>query len=498
MLTYIQDCRTNSFLRLCVTSLFKRAYGRFCRCCKSAVPFILTSGFIVKAAIIIFLLILAAAVLFKWDDISEAYSSLEPGLGMFWLDITRVLLLLNITVFIWRTVLAIMYRPTAAVDDELLPNCTVIVPAYNEGHQVFDTLASIVNSDYPVSKLQIIAIDDGSRDDTWQWIQQAAARFSNRIETISLAKNAGKRRALYEGFIRSTGDIFVTIDSDSIIETHTLRKLVSPFVNDHRTGAVAGNVRVLNTKQGFIPKMLDVSFAFSFDFVRAGQSMVDTVFCTPGALSAYKRKPVMKHLEQWLNQTFLGKPAKIGEDRAMTNLIIRDGWKVKFQSDAIVYTNVPCKYKNLCKMLLRWARSNVRETLIMSTFIFSRFRRTRATGARINFLTSCVNLLVPRALFGALIATVSLEASDYLLQLLAGSSVWATVPAAFYVLKRKTSDALYAFAYSVFWLFGLFWITPWAMLTPANGKWLTREDNRSETPAQRVARPVDTSTPVAA
>lgn len=473
-------------------------YGGLCRSGKSFVPFVFSGGLVIKVAIILFLFAVGSAVLLKWQDITNVYSSLEPGLGLFWLDVTRVLLLLNIAVFIWRTILAIMYRPAAAVDDELLPNCTVIVPAYNEGRQVFDTLASVVNSDYPMSKLQIIAVDDGSGDDTWHWIQQAAVRFSNRIQTIRLTKNSGKRKALYEGFIRSTGDIFVTIDSDSIIETHTLRRLISPFVHDHKTGAVAGNVRVLNTKEGFIPKMLDVSFAFSFDFIRAGQSMVDTVFCTPGALSAYKRKPVMGHLEQWLNQTFLGKPAKIGEDRAMTNLIIRDGWKVKFQSDAVVYTNVPCKYKNLCKMLLRWARSNVRETLIMSTFIFSRFRRTRATGARVNFLTSCINLLVPRALFGGLIATVSLEASDYLLQLLAGSSVWATVPAAFYAMKRRTSDALYAFAYSVFWLFGLFWITPWAMLTPANGKWLTREDNRSETPAQRVARPVNTSTPVAA
>jgi hyaluronan synthase len=415
---------------------------------------------------------------------------------LFWLDIARVLLFLNVAVFLWRVFLVVFYRPTPAAPDEELPRCTVIVPAYNEGRQVLDTLASICRSDYPVSKVQIIAVDDGSADDTWQWIQYALTRFPQRIEAVRLTENCGKRKALYEGFIRSTGEILVTIDSDSIIEAQTLRRLLSPFGKDNRIGAVAGNVRVLNTGSGLIPKMLDVSFAYSFDFIRASQSMVDTVFCTPGALSAYKKHPVMKNLDLWLNQRFLGREAKIGEDRAMTNLLIKDGWNVRFQSDAIVYTNVPCRYKNLCKMLLRWARSNVRETFIMSTFIFNRFRHAHTAGARINFLTSCINLLMPRALLGGLIAGVYVDAQDYLLQILAGSSLWASAPAVFYALRRKTSDSLYAFAYAALWLFGLCWITPYAMLTPANGKWLTRNLDTDITPA--ATRPVKAPTPVAA
>ena len=464
---------------------------------KSLAPFTLAGGLVVKATIVLFLLALAVIVFVKWEKLTGTYSNLhKPGLGLLWLDLARALLFINLAILIWRVVLAIRYRPADVADDRLLPTCTVIVPAYNEGRQVFDTLASIIQSDYPTSKLQIIAVDDGSRDDTWQWILSAADRFQNRIETISLAKNSGKRRALYEGFIRSTGDILVTIDSDSIIEIHTLRRLVSPLVHDDRVGAVAGNVRVLNTSDGLIPKMLDVSFAFSFDFIRASQSTVDTVFCTPGALSAYKTNAVMKNLEAWLNQRFLGKQAKIGEDRAMTNLIIRDGWKVKFQSDAIVYTNVPCRYKNLCKMLLRWARSNVRETIIMSTFIFSRFRRTRTAGARVNFFIVCINLLMPRALIGGLLISASVDAQDYLLQLFAGISIWACVPATFYALQRKTSDAIYAFSYAFFWLFGLCWITPYAMLTPTNSKWLTRELNRETSPD--VTQPVKAPSPIAA
>jgi len=464
---------------------------------KSFSPLAPTSGVVAKTAIVLFLLSVAAAVCLKWDRFATAYEQIDtPGVGLVWLDLARTLLFLNIGIFLWRIFLVTRYRTAPAAADGELPTCTVIVPAYNEGRLVLDTLTSIALSDYPTSKVQIIAVDDGSVDDTWQWIQSALARFPQRIEALRLPKNCGKRRALYEGFIRSTGEVLVTIDSDSIIETQTLRRLLSPFVQDSRTGAVAGNVRVLNAGNGVIPKMLDVSFAYSFDFTRASQSMVDTVFCTPGALSAYKRQAVFKNLERWLNQRFLGRRATIGEDRAMTNLIIKDGWKVKFQSDAVVYTKVPCEYRKLCKMLLRWARSNIRETMTMATFIFTAFRRAGTKGARVNFLTACTNLLMPRALLGALIIGASVDTQAYLLQLLAGTSIWACAPAVFYALRRKTSDALYAFSYSVFWLFGLSWITPYAILTAANGNWLTR--NLAAQPSQSIEQPVRAPSPAAA
>jgi hyaluronan synthase len=431
---------------------------------------------VAKAAIVTLLAALVAALCLRWDRFSTAYEQMhQAGPGLLWLNVTRSLLFLNVAVFLWRLILVIRYRPTPAAADEQLPTCTVIVPAYNEGPLVLDTLASVVLSDYPAAKVQIIAVDDGSVDDTWRWIETAAARFPQRIVTLRLANNSGKRRALYEGFIRSTGEILVTIDSDSVIETQTLRRLLSPFVCDSSVGAVAGNVRILNSDNGLIPKMLDVSFAYSFDFTRASQSMVDTVFCTPGALSAYRRHALFTNLERWLNQRFFGRQATIGEDRAITNLIIKDGWKVKFQSDAVVYTAVPCEYRKLCRMLLRWARSNIRETITMAGFIFTNFRRRPTKGARVNFLTGCTNLLMPRALLGGLILSASVDMDAYLLQLLAGTSVWACAPALFYAARRKTSDALYAFSYAVFWLLSLSWITPYAIFTAANGKWLTRD-----------------------
>lgn len=77
-------------------------------------------------------------------------------------------------------------------------------------------------------------------------------------------------------------DVIVTVDSDSMVLPDTLRQLVSPLAQDPAIGAVAGNIRVSNMEEGLIPRMMDVNFVFNFDLMRAGQSVLRSVFCTPG------------------------------------------------------------------------------------------------------------------------------------------------------------------------------------------------------------------------
>lgn len=429
-----------------------------------------------KLILAIIMLVSAIAIFNKHQEISDFYLLLfSSKTGLTYLIIGKSLFFIYASVFIWRLYLVANYKPTIPCNDDELMLCTVIVPAYNEGRQVLHTLRSVVRSDMPADKIQIIAVDDGSKDDTWYWIQKAVSQFPGRIQAIRMAKNAGKRHALYNGFMQTKGDVIVTIDSDSLIESHTIRRLISVFKKEENVGAVAGSVRVLNLHQGLIPRMLDIAFAFSFDFYRASQSQVNSVFCTPGALSAYLKKPLMDNLDRWMNQTFMGQISTIGEDRAMTNFILKDGYKVKFQSDAIVYTNVPVAYKQLCKMLLRWGRSNVRETLYMGTFVFKNFRDTDRMATRINFATSMINTVVPRFIITLVVLLAFMRPDLMAAQLMTGALLATLVQGSFYYFRRRSTDAIWAFIYSLFAAVALSWIVPYSILTAKNGKWLTRD-----------------------
>jgi len=366
------------------------------------------------------------------------------------------------------------YKAIPSVSDEELPTCTVIVPAYNEGKQVYDTLMSLVKSDFPKEKLQLLSIDDGSKDDTWHWMKEAKKVLGDRVTIFQQPKNMGKRHALYRGFNEGTGDVFVTVDSDSIVRPDTLRNLVTPFVTNEKCGAVAGNIRVLNNKKALLPKMLDVSFVMSFEFVRSAESTLNSVLCTPGALAAYRRTAVFNCLDEWINQTFMGQPSDIGEDRAMTNMILKQGFHVLFQRNAYAYTNVPEEYRGLYKMFIRWGRSNVRENIQMSKYVFKNFMEGSKLGSRLLFISQSLKIIMSYPFLLFMLFFVLTHPLLFISSTLASILILATFPVLFYAKRYNFSESVWAYSYSILYTFGLFWITPYAIATANRRGWLTR------------------------
>lgn len=376
----------------------------------------------------------------------------------------------------WRLWLALRYRPTPAVGVSELPRITVVVPAYNEGRLVGDTIRCIAAADYPRDKLEIIVVDDGSDDDTWRHITGAAEEVGSLVNTVHCANNRGKRWALWEGFRRSSGDILVTVDSDSLIAPDSLRALVSPLVLDPTVGAVAGNVRVLNRHHGLIPRMIAVRYTMTFDYKRAAQSMMGggAVLCCAGALAAYRRSAVLPVQDQWLHQTFRGNPARAGEDHAMTNFILQQGYKVRYQRSAKVLTKTPTTYSGLCKMFLRWGRSNVRETVHTGRYVFSPFRREGKLGIRFNYLMCAIGLVLPYFyLVSAFILALFLPAV-FGLKLLATCVYGSLFTVLFCAACERSTESFFGIVYGFYSTFLLWWIWPYALLTCHRSLWLTR------------------------
>lgn len=404
----------------------------------------------------------------------QQLNRLKTGWGTAFIGISMLLLAFRLSFYLVMFVLHRRYKPMVSVSDEALPMVTVIVPAFNEGKLVWQTLKSLAASNYPAEKLELLAIDDGSQDDTWAWMQQAKSMLGNRVSIYQQPKNMGKRHALYRGFKLGKGQVFVTVDSDSLVKTDTLRNLVSPFIHNQNCGAVAGNVRVLNTQKSMIPKMLNVSFAFSFEFIRSAQSVLKTVLCTPGALSAYRRDAVFNCLEAWMNQTFMGQRSDIGEDRAMTNMILKQGLDVQFQSNALVLTDTPEKYKNLYKMFIRWERSNVRENIMMSKFAFSNFRNGSKVGPRFLLVNQWLRILTAYPFTLLMLASLAISPILFMTTLLVSILLFSSIPAVFFALKHGFTQAIWAYTYGIFYAFALFWITPYAIATANRRGWLTR------------------------
>ncbi len=144
----------------------------------------------------------------------------------------------------FRTALWFFYRPVSPAGPADAPFLTVIIPAYNEGPMVEQTIDSVATADYPADRLEIFVVDDGSKDDTWKYIQAAALRYPNLVTSVRFPQNRGKRAALEAGFRRARGEVAVTIDSDSVIEPGTLLAIAGPFRKGFRGGRGGQGVRV--------------------------------------------------------------------------------------------------------------------------------------------------------------------------------------------------------------------------------------------------------------
>jgi hyaluronan synthase len=376
------------------------------------------------------------------------------------------------TIFLaFRTVLWLLYRPAPSVSPDSAPALTVIIPAFNEGPMVKKAIYSVLSASYPREKLEIFVVDDGSRDDTWSYIKAAFIEYPNLVTAVRFPENRGKRAALEEGFRRARGEIVVTVDSDSVIEKKTLLAIAGPF-RDAKIGAVAGKVVVFNKDQGIIPRMLQVRYILAFDMLRAVQSTYATVYCCPGALSAYRTSVIREILDEWIGQTFLGVACTYGEDRSLTNFILSRGYNTVYQRTAQVHTVVPWTYNKLCKMYLRWDRSYVRETIRFSKILWKRPLWSRMVSFVDLFIT---NLRYPLGYINlGLFVVLSVQQPATVLRLFCAIGLLSMLNMFYYLKSERSWDFLYGILYSYFSFLGLFWIFPYAFFTVRSRSWMTR------------------------
>jgi hyaluronan synthase len=389
----------------------------------------------------------------------------------------RLLLAATSAIFLssllWRTAFWFRYVPVDSRRVGEWPAVTVALPAFNEGAAVFATVASIVANDYPAEHLRIIAVDDGSRDDTHAHLLRAAETFPGRMEVLRFPVNRGKRQALYEVFRRAVTPVVVTVDSDTQLAPDALRELVAPLVLQPRLGAVTGRIRILNRRANLLTRMLDVNFAMAFDFTRAIESTFSSVFCTSGAFSAYRTGPLRQVADSWLGQRFLGRPCSYGEDRSLANFILRLGYGTAFQRTALARTRVPESLGRILKMLTRWARSNIRESIVFTSVMFHPNRRGNRVWPALEFLSTSVLVLLHLIWFYALLAS-GLVGGEFLLRALASTVLFGALYMLYFIRIEGGREFPYALAFTLFCsplMVGIFTV---AGFTLTSRSWSTR------------------------
>lgn len=284
-----------------------------------------------------------------------------------------------VTVFqLSRVVSAMFYRYSysAAVpakisgEPEYEPEVSFVIPCKNEEKAIRKTVTECFRADYPKEKIEVIVINDGSTDGTISILRELEKEYS-RLIVIDWKINRGKRHGMTEGFKRAKGDIIVQLDSDSYFEASTFRELIRPFRNPE-IGAVCAHADPENADENMLTKMQTAYYFMSFRILKAAESTYHTVFCCSGCSSAYRKEAVAPILDKFMNETFLGLPITWGDDRALTNWVLKRGYKTIYTDQSKAYTIVPTTFKQFLKQQVRWKKGWFVNSIFVMKFIIFR------------------------------------------------------------------------------------------------------------------------------
>ncbi|MEA2480869.1 MAG: hyaluronan synthase, partial [Thermoleophilaceae bacterium] len=356
-----------------------------------------------------------------------------------------------------------------AADAGLEPRVAIVMPGFNEEAAIARSMRSLLEVDYPLEKLQIVAVNDGSTDGTLAAMRAVAAE-SDSVQVIDLGHNQGKRAAMAAGIRATDAEIVAFVDSDSVLEPDALRILVQGFA-DPKTGAICGHADVLNVRESWLSRMQAVRYFTAFKVIKAAESIFNAVTCCSGCFSAYRREAIMPRLEWWETQSFLGIESTFGDDRSLTNCVLRD-WKVKYESRAISHTIVPPNFRQFMKQQLRWKRSWTRESLIVSTFIW----RKNPIAALSTYIGIALTLVAPVVAVRTLVWQPLVGGAGFPLVYLVGVYAMAVAYGLYYAVRQHRYDGLWVcgVGFCFFYMAFLLWQTYYAMATVRTAAWGTR------------------------
>ncbi|GED67208.1 hypothetical protein BRE01_09100 [Brevibacillus reuszeri] len=375
-----------------------------------------------------------------------------------------------------RYLFGALYRDVP-VHPDYTPGVSIIIPCFNEEEWIHRTILSCVNQNYPIDKLEVIVVDDRSTDKSVEQIEKVIAMIHSeagrymtkeRVKMHVLPENGGKRVALVKGVEMAKHDLVVFVDSDSFLEPTAIRNLVQPF-QDPRMGGVAGRTDVENKFTNTITKLQTVRYYIAFRIMKAAESWFDSVTCLSGPLSCYRKELILEHSEAWLNQKFLGQPATFGDDRSMTNYILKTH-RTGYQDSAICSTIVPSDMGVFLKQQMRWKRSWLRESLRAGAFIW----RKEPFMALFFYIGLIVPIAAPIVVLYNL-GYVPLVHHIFPGTFLMGLLLMALLMSLAHLFFRKSKLWLFGIVFCVFYEFVLLWQMPVAWVTFWKSTWGTRE-----------------------
>jgi cellulose synthase/poly-beta-1,6-N-acetylglucosamine synthase-like glycosyltransferase len=232
------------------------------------------------------------------------------------------------------------------------PSCSILIPAHNEEKVIAATIESMLKLEYPKDKLQIIVINDGSKDATKSIIEQYAIKDA-RVQLFDIPKGEGgkgKSRTLNLGIKQAKGDVIAIYDADNTPDKDSLHYLVAQLLLHKELGAVIGKFRTVNKNATLLTRFINIETLSFQSMLQAGRWQMHGISTLPGT-NFVMWHHIIKKLGGWDEEA-------LTEDSELSIRIYEEGYKIKFIPYAITYEQEPQQWGTWIKQRMRWVRGN--------------------------------------------------------------------------------------------------------------------------------------------
>ncbi len=239
------------------------------------------------------------------------------------------------------------------------PKVAIIVPCWNEEKTVHGTIASILALDYPADRLEVIAVDDGSTDNTWQEL----LKYENHDRVrIFHKENGGKHTAINFGIDNTDADIIGGLDADSFVAPDALRRMIGVFQAHPKTMAVTPSL-IVDEPKNLLQFAQRAEYNMS-TYNKKMLSLLGAIHVTPGPFSLFRKET--------FQQVGKFRKAHNTEDQELAYRMQEHHLPIEHCVNAYVYTRSPNTVKKLYVQRLRWIYGFIQNTIDYRRLVFKK------------------------------------------------------------------------------------------------------------------------------
>ncbi|NLG86869.1 MAG: glycosyltransferase family 2 protein [Firmicutes bacterium] len=244
------------------------------------------------------------------------------------------------------------------------PCVSILVPAHNEEKVIERSMLAMLKLDYPRDKLEIIVINDNSKDQTGNILQNLQLQYPDRnlkiITTDDQTGGKGKANALNMGLKQAQGEYIVVYDADNTPEVMSLRYLVYEILSCERYGAVIGKFRTRNKNASMLTKFINIE-TLSFQWmIQGGRWKLHRLCLLPGTNFIIQKK-LLEEIGGW-------DPKAIAEDTELSIRVYFQGYEIAFMPKAVAWEQEPETLSVWLKQRTRWVKGNI---YVLNKFLLS-------------------------------------------------------------------------------------------------------------------------------